>query len=120
MNIWKARDIFCHWPSMNRTLFVKPAHGSCLSSAYLAINPTYFPRQVSPLTFQLSIIGSKSARGFGIHIHLQMVVCIQKSKANARRSPQYHPGQKVWLSTRDCHRISHTLGTRFLQTLLIT
>lgn len=38
-----------------------------------------------------------------VHIHLQRAVWRQKSQADARRTvtPQYYPGQKVWLSTMD-------------------
>ncbi|ROL51077.1 Retrotransposon-like protein 1 [Anabarilius grahami] len=52
--------------------------------------------------FQLSVIGSKRARGCGI-VGLQQAVRRHKRHADTRRAPtpQFQPGQKVWLSTRN-------------------
>lgn len=55
---------------------------------------------------------------YSAHVHLQKAVRRQKSQADTRRTatPQYNPGQKVWLSTRDIHQQlpCHKLSSRYV------
>lgn len=78
----------------------------CLRSA---TNCPCLPGQVSHRRFQL--LGEREGVGFSL---CQSAVQRHKSRANAKKAatPTYHPGQKVWLSTRNirlrlpCHKLS--------------
>ncbi len=94
----------CSWAGLivRRTLFTSPPLDSLPSSAYSVTSLLYSPVLENHPIFHPSTTGSERVWDTAHH-QLQREVCRRKMTADLRRSeaPNYQPGQKVWLSTRD-------------------
>ncbi len=90
-------------PSTHKTLYANNLLGSLLSSACLVTS--LFPWSGEPSEVpSVDYWFRESERVWdAAHHQLQRALRSQKMTADLRRStaPTYHPGQKVWLSTRD-------------------
>ncbi len=96
---------------------LRQSRDSLPSSAYSVSSLPCFHGQGNHPTSLRSITGSEGVWD-AAHHQLQQVVRRQRMAADVRRSasPEYQPGQRVWLSTRDIklHLPSRKLSPRFV------
>ena len=114
--VWRFLRLYCHqnqdswsqylpWAEYAQNSLRQTTTGLNSFQCVLGYQPPLFPWSGEPSEFPaVNHWFQQSERVWdSAHVHLQQAVRRHKEQADARRgpTPQYQPGQKVWLSTRD-------------------